>query len=68
LGDIKFLLVERLKIFVDTKKDAFNHAIENADQYLMDRITAWRGNPAVRTKMNFEVFFNGIYIVWKPWD
>jgi hypothetical protein len=68
LGAIKFLLVERLKIFVGSKEDAFKLAMEDADQYLIDRITAWKGNPSVRTEMEFEVVFNDDDIVWKHWD
>ena len=49
LGSIQRLLVERVKIFVRSKKEAFKLAMENADQYLVDRIIAWKGNPAKRT-------------------
>ena len=68
LGSIKQLLVERLKLFVGSKDDAFKLAMEDADQFLVNRITAWKGNPAVRTEMEFEVLFSDNDIVWKRWD
>jgi len=68
LGSIKKLLVERLKLFVGSKDDAFKLAMEDADQFLINRITAWKGNPAVRTEMEFEVLFSDNDIVWKRWD
>ena len=34
----------------------------------MDRITAWKGNPAKRTEMEFEVLFSDNDVVWKRWD
>ena len=68
LGSIKLLLVERLKIFVGSKDDAFKLAMEDADQFLVDRITAWKGNPALRTEMEFEVVFSDGDVVWKRWD
>ena len=68
LGSIKQLLVERLKLFVGSKDDAFKLAMEDADQLLVNRITAWKGNPAVRTEMEFEVLFSDNDIVWKRWD
>ena len=68
LGAIKFLLVESLKIFVGTEEVAFKLAMEDADQYLIVRITAWKGNPAVRTEMEFEVVFSNDDVIWKHWD
>jgi hypothetical protein len=68
LGSIQRLLVERLKIFVGSKEEAFKLAMEDADQYLVDRITAWKGNPAKRTEMEFEVLFSDNDVVWKRWD
>jgi hypothetical protein len=65
LGSIKQLLVERLKLFVGSKDDAFKLAMEDADQFLVNRITAWKGNPAVRTEMEFEVLFSDNDIVLK---
>jgi hypothetical protein len=65
LGSIQRLLVERLKIFVGSKEEAFKLAMEDADQYLVNRITAWNGNPAKRTEMEFEVLFSDNDVVWK---
>ena len=68
LSSIKQLLVERLKLFVGSKDDAFKLAIEDADQFLVNRITAWKGDPAVHIEMEFEVLFSDNDIVWKRWD
>jgi hypothetical protein len=57
LGFIKLLLVERLKIFVGSKDDAFKLAMEDANQFLVDCITAWKGNPALRTEMELTSCF-----------
>ena len=43
-------------------------AMEDADQYLIFRITAWKRNPAVRTEMEFEVVFSDDDVIWKHWD
>jgi hypothetical protein len=68
LGSIKLLLVKRLKIFVGSKDDAFKLAMVDADQFLVHRITAWKGNPAMGSEMEFEVFFSDGDVVWKHWD
>ena len=38
------------------------------DQYTVDSIIAYRGDPDQRTSMEFEVRFSGSTVVWKPWD
>jgi hypothetical protein len=52
LGSFKQLLVERLKIIVDRKDDAFKLAMEDADQFFVNRITAWKGRNKKKEKRN----------------
>jgi hypothetical protein len=61
-------LVERVKLFIGSREDAYRLALEDADQFVIDRIIAWRGDPRVRTTMEFEVLFVDGDRVWKPFD
>jgi hypothetical protein len=62
------LLVERLKLFVGTRDEAYRLAMEDADQFVIDRVLAWRGDPQARSTMEFEVRFQDGDTVWKPYD
>jgi hypothetical protein len=68
MGFVTRLLVERVKLFVGTKDEAFRLAQEDADQFVVDKILAWRGDPEQRTTMEFEVRFADGEDVWKVWD
>jgi hypothetical protein len=68
LGHIARLLIERLKLFVGSREEAFKLAMEDADQYLVNRILAWRGDPNTRSTLEFEVEFADGDIVWKTFD
>ena len=68
MGFMRTLTVDRLKIFVDSREDAFRLAQEDADQFVIDSIWAWRGDPEKRTTLGFEIKFADGEIVWKPWD
>ena len=68
-GHIKFFPVDRLKPFHGTKEDAISLAQQDADQYQVDRILAYRGDPKVRTTIiEFEVRFADSSIVWLPYS
>jgi hypothetical protein len=60
--------VERLKIFHGTKEEALQLARLDNDQYVIDKIQAYRGYPLVRTSMEFEVKFADGNTVWLPWS
>ena len=49
--------VDRLKIFHGSDDDAYKMAMLDADQFVVDRILAYRGDPEQRTSMEFEVRF-----------
>lgn len=68
LGSISVLPVSRLSIFTGTREEGVRLAMEDADQFNIVAITAWRGNPEVRTTMEFEVLFESeaapVWLVW----
>ena len=68
MGYHKRLLVERVKLFLGTREEAEQLAMEDADQFLITRIVAFKGNPAKRQSMEFEVEFDDGDVVWKQWD
>ena len=49
--------VGRLKIFHGNRQEAFELAMLDGDQHLVDRILGWRGDPEQRTTMEFDVLF-----------
>jgi len=66
-GHTKFFPVDRLKPFIGTKEAAFALAQRDADQYLVNKVLAYRGNPKVRTTMEFEILFADGSVVWLPY-
>jgi len=67
-GFIRKILVERCKLFIGTAEQAERLAREDADQFLVRRVLAWKGDPNTRTTMSFEVEFDDGDIVWKVYD
>jgi hypothetical protein len=68
VGFVTKFPVERLRVFVGTREDAMKVAMEDLDQFEIDSILAWKGDPNLRTTMEFEVKFKDGDVVWKPWD
>jgi hypothetical protein len=69
LGTTKEFHVTRLKLFHGTiVEEASEIAMLDQDQFRIDCILAYRGNPLTRTTMSFEVKFIDGSILWKPWD
>jgi len=68
MGFVVRLLVERVKLFNGTRDEAYRLSLEDADQFVIDRILAWKGEPSVRTSMEFLVKFADGEEIWKPWD
>jgi hypothetical protein len=48
--------------------EAYKAAMLDNDQFVVDRIIAYRGDPDQRTTMEFEVRFADGTVVWKTWD
>eukprot|EP00981_Chlorochromonas_danica_P007575 scaffold1801_cov193-Ochromonas_danica.AAC.2 len=67
-GEIKTLHVSRLKLFHGSAEDAFEMAMLDKDQYLIQSIEAYRGDPLVRTTMEFEIQFADGTIKWLPYS
>ena len=65
--NIQFFHVERLKLFHGTEQDARDAAQLDNDQYELDRILAYRGDPEQRTTMEFEIMFADGTIKWLVW-
>ena len=51
-----------------TEEEAFKAAMLDNDQFVVDGIIAYRGDPDQRTSMEFEKRFADETVVWKPWD
>ena len=60
--------VDRLKIFHGSDDDAYKMAMLDADQFVVDRILAYRGDPEQRTSMEFEVRFADGTEKWITWN
>lgn len=68
IGFVTTLRVDRLKIFVGSREDAIQLSMEDADQFTVKRLLAWRGDPEKWTTLEFEVEFDDGDIFWKVWD
>ena len=56
--------VTRVKIFHGTLEEAKRSAEEDYDQSQVRAITAWKGNPLVKTTMSFRVEFADGDVIW----
>ena len=56
--------VERLKPFFGTGTEAVELAQRDNDQFDVERILAYRGDPETRTTMEFNVLFRSGDVVW----
>ena len=53
--NIEPLHVSRLRLFAGTMEEAVELALRDSDQYMIQAVTAWRGDPKERKKMQFWV-------------
>jgi hypothetical protein len=60
--------VSRVKLFEGDKATAFEAALRDHDQYVIKEIIAYRGDPLIRTSMEFEVLFATGTLKWRGWD
>lgn len=67
-GFNKVFDVERLKIFHGDIEEAKRIAIIDNDQYTIKNILAYRGDPLVRTSMDFLVEYEDGDIIWVAWS
>ena len=68
MGSVHAFHVTRLKMFYGTYDDAKRVAMLDHDQYTIDRILAYRGDPNKRSTMEFEIAFQDGSINWLPYD
>jgi hypothetical protein len=66
-GNIETFPVDKLKVFHGTEQEARQAAMLDNDQYELEVILAYRGDPEKRTSMEFEVKFMDGTIKWLPW-
>jgi len=57
MGNVTWLHVTRLKLFVGNREDAYKVALLDADQFVILKIHYWRGDPSKRSDMFFFVEF-----------
>jgi hypothetical protein len=67
-GNILTFPVDRLKPFFGSEKDAFQSAMLDNDQYAIEAIRAYRGDPEKRMQCVFLVHFMDGDEVWLPWS
>jgi hypothetical protein len=67
-GRISKFHVDRVKIFAGTVEEAFKVAQHDKDQYEIEEILAYRGDPFQRSSMQFEVKFADQEILWISWS
>ena len=60
--------VTRLKIFHGTREQGKASAAQEVEQSQVRAITAWRGDPLVRTTMEFRVEFEDGDVIWLPYS
>lgn len=68
MKNIRFLRVDRLTLYSGGRIEAEQLAKEDADQYSIIQISAYRGNPAKRNSMEFEITFEDGETKWRAYD
>lgn len=68
LGHVKVFHVSRLKIFHGSLEDAKKVAMIDNNQYVIREFKAYRGDPLLRTTVEFEILFEDDSLVWLPWS
>ena len=58
----------RLKLFLGSEKDAYELAKTDTEQFEIDRILFYRGDPETRRTTEFYVRFMDGTEIWKPYD
>jgi len=68
MGTVKWFHVTRLKMFHGTEDEGYKAALLDADQHVVRRILRWKGDPMVRTTMEFQVEFEDDDVLWLPYS
>jgi hypothetical protein len=67
-GAIQTLHVERLRRYIGTEQQAIEAAHVDNNQYMIELFLAYRGDPARRTTIQFEIRFQDGEIAWLPYS
>jgi hypothetical protein len=67
-GMIKFLHVSRAKPFFGTQSEAYEMATRDRDQFVIEEIIAYVGDPAKRTTLQFQVKYADGDMLWIPYS
>jgi len=67
-GAIRSIYVADLKAFFGSHDEARQLASVDADQFLVTQISAYRGDPFIRSSMYFLVEYADGDILWIPWS
>jgi hypothetical protein len=68
LGTEREFYVGDVKLFYGSREDAYQLALNDADQYEISHFAAYRGDPLTRTTMEFYVVFKDGTERWLPWS
>ena len=68
MKSIESVVVDRLTLFSGTREEAERLAMEDANQYVIRSINAYRGDPETRTSMQFEITWEDGETSWRTWD
>jgi hypothetical protein len=60
--------VNMVKLFTGTQQQAFTAALEDFNQYEIERIISYAGDPLIRSKVDFEVVFKDGSVIWLPYS
>jgi hypothetical protein len=66
-GSIKIFHLDQVKPFFGDPAEGRKVALADSDQYVIDVILAYRGDPTVRTTIELEVKFASGVVKWLPW-
>ncbi len=68
-GDTKVVHMEHLKpFFAACPEDGYRAALVDYDQYVLQGVLAWKGDPEKRSGMEFLVLFEDGECVWLPYS
>ena len=67
-GSVATFHVSQLKIFHGTLQEALSLAKVDCDQFTITKFLSYRGDPLVRTTMEFLILFEDGSEVWLPWS
>ena len=67
-GAISVLHMSKLKPCFATREEAYEAAMVDYNQFQIEKILAYKGDPDLRTSMSFEVAFADGSVVWLPFS